>query len=319
MRAATRSRLMILAIAALCQLPVRAQSSPSVDHHQHLFSPEATATSGATPVAADELIRLLDEGGVRRAVVLSLAYQFGNPNRPPVDDEYAKVKSENDWTRQQVGRFADRLRALCSVNPLREYAVQEVNRCAQDPLLRTGLKLHVGNSDVDLINPAHLAQLRAIFRAANRNDMAIVIHLRSTVSRARPYGAAQAQSFLDHVLSEAPDVPVQIAHLAGAGGYDDPSSDHALRVFIDAIGRGDPRTSRLYFDVSGIAGLGQWIEKSELIASRIRQLGIERVLFGSDGTPEVLRPRDAWAMFRRLPLSESEFEIIRRNEAPYMR
>jgi predicted TIM-barrel fold metal-dependent hydrolase len=261
----------------------------------------------------------LDEAGIRRAVVLSLAYQLGNPNRPPVDDEYAKVKVENDWTSQQVGRFADRLRALCSVNPLREYALQEVNRCAQDPLLRTGLKLHFGNSDVDLMNPQHLAQLRAIFRAANQNRMAVVIHLRSTVSRARPYGGDQAQSFLDNVLPEAPDVPVQIAHLAGAGGYDDPSIDPALRVFIDAIARADARTSRLYFDVSGIAGLGQWVGKAELIASRIRQLGIERVLFGSDGTPDVLRPRDAWSVFRRLPLSDAEFEVIAHNEAPYMR
>jgi predicted TIM-barrel fold metal-dependent hydrolase len=310
---------MIFATAVLFPAPVRAQAPPAVDHHQHLFSPAATATSGATPVSADDLIRLLDEAGIRRAVVLSLAYQFGNPNRPPVDDEYAKVKAENDWTSQQVGRFADRLRALCSVNPLKEYALQEVNRCARNPLLRTGLKLHFGNSDVDLMNPQHLAQLRAIFRAANQNRMAIVIHLRSTVSRARPYGGDQTQSFLDNVLPEALDVPVQIAHLAGAGGYDDPSIDPALRVFIDAIARADPRTSRLYFDVSGVVGLGQWVEKAELIASRIRQLGVERVLFGSDGTPEMFRPRDAWAVFRRLPLSDAEFEVIAHNEAPYMR
>ena len=319
MKAATTFWVMMLAMAASFQLPLRAQAPPSVDHHQHLFSPAASATSGATPVSADDLIRLLDDAGIRRAVVLSLAYQFGNPNRPPVDDEYAKVKAENDWTSQQVRRFPDRLRGLCSVNPLKNYALEEVIRCAQDPLLRSGLKLHFGNSDVDLINPEHLAQLRAIFRAASRNHMAVVIHLRSTVLRARPYGAPQIQSFLDHVLSEAPDVPVQVAHLAGAGGYDDPSTDEALHVFIDAIRRADPRTRHLYFDVSAVAGLGQWVEKAELIASRIRQLGVERILFGSDGTPEVLPPREAWAMFRRLPLSDSEFEVIGRNGAPYMR
>jgi predicted TIM-barrel fold metal-dependent hydrolase len=315
---ATRFWALIFATVAPFQLPMRAQGQPSVDHHQHLFSPAATATSKATPVSADDLIGLLDEAGIRRAVVLSLAYQFGNPNRPPVDDEYVKVKSENDWTSQQVSRFPDRLRGLCSVNPLKDYALEEVNRCARDPLLRSGLKLHFGNSDVDLMNPEHLVRLRAIFRAANRNRMAMVIHMRSNVSRARPYGAAQIQSFLDHVLPEALDVPVQIAHLAGAGGYD-PSIDEALLVFIDAIRKADPRTRHLYFDVSGVAGLGQWVEKVELIALRIRELGVDRVLFGSDGTPELLRPREAWTLFRRLPLSDSEFEVIRRNEAPYMR
>jgi hypothetical protein len=33
----------------------------------------------------------------------------------------------------------------------------------------------------------------------------------------RPYGAKQARTFLNEVLSAAPDVPVQIAHLAGGG------------------------------------------------------------------------------------------------------
>ena len=39
----------------------------------------------------------------------------------------------------------------------------------------------------------------------------------------------------------------------------------------------------VYFDVSGIAGLGQWELKSNLIASRIHQLGVGRILYGSDG------------------------------------
>ncbi|GAB5562275.1 MAG: hypothetical protein SynsKO_39220 [Synoicihabitans sp.] len=304
---------------ALMQLSLHAQTPPAVDHHQHLFSLATTAVSGATLVSAEDLALLLDEGGIRGAVVLSLAYQYGNPNRPPVEDEYTKVKSENDWTSQQVAQFPERLRGFGSVNPLKEYAVKEVDRCAQDPFLRTGLKLHFGNSDVDLLNPEHVAKLRAVFRAANRNKMSIVVHLRSNYSHRRPHGAEQAQSFLDNVLTEAPDVTVQIAHLAGAGGYDEPSTDQALGVFIDAIAASDPRTQHLYFDVSGVAGIGEWPERAELIVSRLRQIGFERILFGSDGTPELLRPRDAWADFCKLPLSESELRTIRSNKAPYFR
>lgn len=309
----------LFASLVISQLSLHAQAGPAVDHHQHLFSPATTAVSGATPVSAKDLTLLLDEGGIRRAVVLSLAYQYGNPNRPPVEEEYAKVKSENDWTSQQVAQFPERLRGICSVNPLKEYAVKEVDRCAQDPFLRTGLKLHFGNSDVDLLNPEHVEKLRAVFRAANRNKMSIVVHLRSNYSHRRPYGAEQAQSFLDNVLTEAPDVTVQIAHLAGAGGYDDPYADQALGVFIEAISDSDPRTQNLYFDVSGVAGIGEWNEKSNLIASRLRQIGLERILFGSDGTPEILRPRDAWADFCKLPLTGSELEIIQSNRAPYFR
>jgi predicted TIM-barrel fold metal-dependent hydrolase len=291
-------RLICYAIAALSSAPLQGQSPPLVDHHQHLFSPATSARApGLKPVAADDLIRFLDEAGIRRAVVLSVAYQPANPNRPPETDEYAKVRAENDWTSKEVARFPERLRGFCGVDPLKEYALEEIARCAHDPQLHFGLKLHFGNSDVDLLNPQHVEKLRAVFRAANANRMAIVMHMRPSVTLRRRYGAEQAQSLLNDVIPEAPDVAIQIAHLAGAGGYDDPSVDRAVEVFVDAIAKGDVRTTHLYFDVSGVAGLGRWTEKAQLIASRIRQLGVQRVLYGSDGTADLLRPREACQRF----------------------
>jgi predicted TIM-barrel fold metal-dependent hydrolase len=305
----------------LVRTPPQDQLSPSIDHHQHLFSPTATKLAPSIqPVSAADLVALLDMAGIRRAVVLSLAYQFGNPNRPPVENEYDKVKAENDWTSQQVALFPDRLRGFCSVNPLRPYALQEIARCAKDQHLRLGLKLHFGNSDVNLSNPAHVELLQSVFREANRNRMAIVIHMRSSVTRRRPYGAKAASTFLNQLLPSAPDVPVQIAHLAGAGGYDDVSIDEALGVFVDAIARHDARMTRVYFDVSGVVGLGQWQDKVGTVSERIRQLGLARVLYGSDGAGGGnAAPRDAWATFRKLPLTNDEFRTVASNVAPYMR
>jgi hypothetical protein len=49
------------------------------------------------------------------------------------------------------------------------------------------------------------------------------------------------------LLALAPDVTVQIAHLAGTGpGFEDPPSQEAMAVFADAIERGDPRTKNLW-------------------------------------------------------------------------
>ena len=249
-----------------------------------------------------------------------MARSIHPPNRPALSDEYAKVRAENDCTSQEVARFPNRLRGFCSVNPLREYALDEVARCAKDPQLHFGLKLHFGNSDVDLDNSQHVAAVREVFRVANANRMAIIVHMQSSVTRKRPYGALQAQVFLNEVLPAAPDVPVQIAHLAGAGGYDDPSIDQALSVFVEAIAKADPRMTRVYFDVSGVTGLGEWRDKIGMVAARIQQLGASRVLYGSDGAAgENLRPREAVAAFRRLPLSETEFRTIESNIAPYMR
>jgi predicted TIM-barrel fold metal-dependent hydrolase len=270
-------------------------------------------------VTASELIAFLDAAGIRRALVLSVAYQFGNPNRPVVEDEYAKVRAENDWTSEQVRRFPDRLRGFCGFNPLRDYALRELARCAQDPRLRYEIKLHFGNSDVDLDNPEHVERLRQVFREANRRQMAIVVHMRSSVTRERPYGAKQARIFLTRLLPEAARVPVQIAHLTGAGGYDDPAIDEALGVFVDAIAKRDSRMTHVYFDISGITGIGQWKERGELIATRVRQLSLDRVLYGSDGAIPGNSPREYWTRFRQLPLSDAEFRKIEGNVAPYMK
>src|SRR6478735_8428656 len=87
----------ILACAAASlvawQQPTPAASdslTPVIDHHQHLFSPAVHKVSPTlSPMNAAELVKLLDEAGIRRAVVLSVGYQFGNPNKPLVPDEYS--------------------------------------------------------------------------------------------------------------------------------------------------------------------------------------------------------------------------------------
>jgi predicted TIM-barrel fold metal-dependent hydrolase len=180
--------------------------------------------------------------------------------------------------------------------------------------------MHFGNSDVDLLNPLHIKALQSVFASANGHRMAIVVHMRATVSQKRPYGTAQARAFLNEVLPSAPDVPVQIAHLAGAGGYEDPWADQAIVVFVEAIAARDPRMSKVWFDVSGVAGLGNWKAKADLIAKRIRELGVERVLYGSDGAGgKNPTPRQAWASFLELPLTKDEFRTIASNVAPYMK
>jgi predicted TIM-barrel fold metal-dependent hydrolase len=293
---------------------------PAVDHHQHLFSADAAALArGFRPMDGANLIALLDAAGIRRAVVFSTAYQWSNPNRPSVDNEYAHVKAENDWTSAQVARFRERLRGFCGLNPLRDYALDEIARCSADRSLRFGIKLHFGNSDVDLDNPEHIVQLQRVFRAANQRGMAIVVHMRSSITRNRPYGTAEARAFIERVLPSAPDIPIQIAHLTGGGTFDDPKVDEALGEFIRAFRAKDPRVEHVWMDVSGIAGYGDWRGKAPVIAQRIREVGLGRILYGSDSANGGgLSPQAAWAAFRELPLSEEQLRTIATNVGPYM-
>ncbi|WP_325310159.1 amidohydrolase family protein [Longimicrobium sp.] len=277
----------------------------------------ATFPADATPsqVTADQLIAQMDAAGVRRAVVLSLGYSWGSPLAPPVDDEYGKVRAENDWTAREVARYPDRLVAFCGVNPLKEYAVREMERCSRDLHMR-GLKLHFGNSGVNVLNPEHVARVREVFRAANRLGMPIVAHL---WTRDPSYGAAHSRIFLEQILPEAPDVVVQVAHMTDAGpGYE---ADAAMAPLAEAVAAGDPRTRNLYFDVASNVTITSPDRELEQLVRRIRQIGPRRILWGSDGGWGGNPPlRQSWGAFHgMLPLTEAEFRIIAGNVAPYLR
>lgn len=262
------------------------------------------------PTTAEQLIAQLDEAGIQRAAILSVAYWFGSPIMPKAEgDEYTNVKAENDWTAKEAARFPERLVAFCSFNPLKDYAVQEIERCSKLPQVK-GLKLHFGNSRVEVQNPEHVEKVRRVFAVANERRMAIVAHLWTQGS----YGRPEAEIFLNQLLPAAPDIPVQIAHFAGGGpGYTDP----ALEVFADAIAAGDKRTKNLYFDFATVAD-GQTKEALQKFAERIRQVGPQRVLYGTDLGPPAAR--QSWLTFRTtVPLTDEEIRTIAGNVAPYFR
>jgi hypothetical protein len=76
----------------------------------------------------------------------------------------------------------------------------------------------------------------------------------------------------------------------------------------------------VYFDISGVAGIGHWEDKKDLLATRIRQVGVKRILWGSDGAfGGGMTPQQALDAFQALPLSKREFQTIYGNLTPYMR
>jgi predicted TIM-barrel fold metal-dependent hydrolase len=209
---------------------------------------------------------------------------------------------------------------FCSVNPLRDYAIDELARYAQKTPPYGGLKLHFANSMVDCHDAQHIQRLRRVFQAANGYGMPIVMHLMSNVWGGLSYGRDEARIFLEQIMPAAPDVAIQVAHLGGTGAYSDPRVDAALSAFVDVTQNNDPRARQLYFDVTAIASASLSAEHASRAALRIRQLGIDRVLYGSDAAVGGnLPPREAWAAFRQLPLSDSEITTIATNIAPYAR
>ncbi len=315
-------RLAAILLACCAGLAARAgaadaKGAPVVDHHQHLVN-ASMAESADKAIDARKLVASLDEAGIARAVLLSNAFLYGSPRATPLADEYERVKAENDWTLAEASQFPERLVVFCSFNPLKDYALSELERCAKDWRFGRGIKLQFGASDVNLGDDAEVDRVRRVFEAANDKGMAIVVHMRTR--RAKPYGAVQARVFIDRLLSAAPDIPVQIAHFTGGGNPADAAADEALAVFIEAIRKRDRRVKNLYFDTALIVNATDNAERKEWIAQRIREIGLKRVLYGSDGgDPTDPPPKVQVETFHSLPLSKAEIAAVQKNVAPYLR
>ena len=93
-----------------------------------------------------------------------------------------------------------------------------------------------------------------------------------------------------------------------------------MAVLAQAMERRDSRTKRLWIDVTSSVDENISPANAALVVKRIRQVGTKRILYGSDAAaPGNLKPRENWAAFRKLPLTEKEFKQIAKNVAPYFR
>lgn len=314
---------------------------PLADHHTHIRTARAAALldriavevegrpaperPGTAQTAADLLVAL-DSAGVGRALVLSNAYLFGMPDLD-VPTEQDAVAAENAWVAEQASRYPGRLVALCSVNPLRPYALEELARCAADVRF-AGVKLHLTNSALDLRDPEHLKRLRDVVALLVEARLCLLVHLRT---RRDDYGAEDARIFVDSLLSAAPELTVQVAHASGWGGYD--SATHAaLGVFAAALRDGRLAPDRITFDLGAVvfrpeaAGADTALtravrEGNERLAARMREIGMERFVYATDwpSWPPVPDPRAGIAANVRLvrsalPLTPSELRMVFDND-----
>ena len=323
---------------------ISAQTVPIADHHAHLQSPTAARllNEGAIvqpgvprneederPNTAADLIAQLDAAGIRRSVALSDAYRLGSPfvHAP---GEAAAVDAENDWTLRQVQPYPQRLVGFCSVNPARSYALAAIEHCARIGL-RGGLKLHLANAQFNFDDQTQIHELRDVFAAANRLRMPILIHLRS----AAVWNAKRSvQIFMDQVLPSAPDIPVQVAHLGGWGGYDR-TTDDSLSTFASACVARPGRCRHLYFDIAAVvlaptdanASPGSdlrflWDEQKDFpdgpvrLGANLRRIGLSRILFGTDW-PVVTADDYISTLRTSLHLTPAEVTQIFSNVAPY--
>jgi len=290
--------------------------TPAVDYHQHLVSPAFAPIAKVPPRDAKALIAELDAAGIRRAVVLSVGYSFGD-ERKKFGDPDRLTREENDWTSVEVSRSGGRLIGFCSANPLREEALRELERCLALPGM-AGIKQHLGNAGVSLRNPEQLARMQQLIALAQRLLVPVLVHMRARGGL--NYGAEDARIFIEHILPHAPDIDIIVAHLGGSGPGYPRQNDEVMAVFGDAAERRDPRMRHVYFDVATNVTAQATPEDGALAAKRIRQVGAKRILYGSDLSPPGGSIRAGWEIFHaKVPLTPAEFRHIANNRTRFAR
>jgi predicted TIM-barrel fold metal-dependent hydrolase len=316
MHAALKTCVLVPLLAACATARPGTQYAPVVDYHQHLVSPAFAPIVKLPARDARALLKELDAAGIRKAVVLSVAYSFAD-ERKKLQNPDSLTRAENDWTSRQMVTAAGRLIGFCSVNPLRPVALEELERCLALPGMR-GIKLHFGNSGVTLRDSSHAARVAEVLRVAERLRVPVLVHMRARGGL--NYGAEDAQLFLDKVVPAAPSIDIVVAHFGGSGPGYPAQADSVMAVFGAAAERKDPRMRNLYFDVATIVAEETTPAEAALVAKRVREVGATRVLYGSDLSPPGGSIRAGWELFHtRVPLTDAEMRTIAGNVTRFAR
>ena len=345
-QARTARRAMLTAAILFSSTGALAEPAPRADHHMHIQSALITdwlqdmqkAMPGVFEGISGDIFKVrtggdavheLDRAGIRQGVLLSAGYMFGFSAVPLAPEEMARrMRAENRFNVDQALASNGRLVAFVGINPFLGNALDELEYWSRQPGA-SGVKLHLGNSGLDLGNPDQVKTLAAFFAAASKARMPLVVHLRG----AAPFSNVNIATFIETVLSEAGDLPVQIAHGGGFGGIDAATLE-ALRLYGDAIERKAPGTANLVLDISAVAQLDlsklasvptEGIETRTAdewraaYVAQMRKIGLDRFVLASDW-PALTPPAEYFAAERKaLPVTDAEWTTLCENVAPYLR
>ena len=313
--------LALAAGAASAQPP--AIPAPVVDAHLHIQTPalsaELTAFARKTPDAFKEMdadvlsarsgedaLKQLDAASIPSGDLLSEAYMWTSASLGvQAEVAAARTRAEDAYNVEAAVRSHGRLKAYIGVNPLWSGAQDEMRFWAGKPGVG-GVKIHLANSRFDPHAKADVDRLSAVFRTAHALDLPIAIHVRG----AKAYPAADAAVFIDQVLPNIGDTPIQIAHAGGWGGLDRETVD-ALKLYADAIGRQAPGTRRLQFDLALIVVDAHTDPAlARAFADLMRRIGLNRFVFGSDWPALYTPARYKELLVTQIPLTPAEWRTV---------
>jgi predicted TIM-barrel fold metal-dependent hydrolase len=314
--------ILILAASAFSKTGGGSASIP-VDAHVHILSPElikiwkGIGIPFTRPDAYySDINVILKNAGTGRIDLISMAHVFSSEEFGGFKNERELVEKENDYVSDARKMRPGAVRAFCSVDPLRDYALDELERC-RSKLKMDGIKLHHNASQVYLTVPDHLSRVKKVFEFAVKFKLPILMHFDNSHRR---FGDRDVGLLVDEILKDLDPVRLTIAHFGTSGGF-----NARTKAVIDTFRyrfRTEPWLSRhqIVFDISAVAldkdseGVPKLTNAHfDELAIYIRRLGPEKISFGTDYP---LYTADSYIdiLRNRVGLSEAEISTILRRK-----
>lgn len=312
------SLFFVLAWTAFCQAP-EVRVTDAVDGHVHILSPELIKVwkgLGIPFSRPDEyysdIDAILKNSGTKRIDLISMAHVYSSEEFGRAANDREMVENENAFVAAARDKHPKRIRAFCSVDPLRDYALEELERC-RTKLKMDGIKLHHNANQVYLTEPEHLAKVKRVFEFASRHKLPILLHFDNSHRR---FGKPDVDLLVGSILNELGPINLRIAHFGTSGGFSQRTRGF-LNAFIDQIDA-EPalKKHRITFDISAVAldkdseGVRKLTDDEFVVLKRyIQRLGPERIAFGTD-YPLYTAAEYAEILRTRVGLTDRELRLI---------
>lgn len=279
-----------------------------IDAHVHTYQTreiglQAKQGSNATDYAGtvEELLRAMEKGGITTAVMVNMLplaeMRLAAVGKLPQDlseqekeralaaiDErmIARLERRNQWT-CLVGHENPSLVPFINLDPLMDEGpmIAEIEAKVNNQGAR-GIKLHPGSQRFYPSNP----RIWPTYRTAEELGLPVVFHGGAFAS---PEPFARPKYFTE-VLRGFPNLTVVMAHIGN--GYVDEAVSLA-KTFPN-----------LQFDCSALISSAQSTYSSADLAALFREIGIERIMFGSDFP--WFDPAEAASRLMQLDFTEAE-------------
>jgi len=262
-----------------------------------------SAVDGAT---ADDIIAKLDEANIDKAVVTGLAYHFS------VGDD-REVTRENVFVSEEVSKYSDRLIGFCGLNPHFLSAAAELDACLELDGM-AGVVLHLSDSKLDMDDSGDSEKLRKLFAGVVENDVPLMIHVGGP-RFGLPLDSKGFENLVDH-MAEFDDM--RVLHTQCAGLTDERRIDVWLSLLTNEDTSGLVRANHFVsMDDCLVAHAQDPLLNKELIVSRLRRWGVEKVLFASsylEGSSSSKTPAEALEILSNYPFTQDEIDTIVGND-----